>query len=346
MNFQILIIISIFFLIIILWNFIYPNRKETFENNDHTKETFENNDHTKEEETIDANTEFYESEINTSSRLGNYLSCYFYKMGLAFLHGKNFKTNIQQNGDMFTNYLPDKVIFDESVQDAFISVGITDISLQTELDKIDGDCQSAWTIMTKEFETFWKIMKPTINTILKEALEKSNLNKIVDAPVIHYRCSDSPMNKLGYYHFQKYSFFKDSLDMIQQKTGKKYDKLYICYCNSHESSNENHNSCDKYVGSLTEYLESLGYEVINKCQSVNKDFATMFYAPGLISTCSSLSFMAGFFSDGIFIASMYDERKSRQCEDCDDWFKKGYTLKHSEVENYHDTEKVISILKA
>jgi hypothetical protein len=340
MKFEILIIISIFFLIIIVWNFIYPNRKETFENND-------DDDKKEEEEPIDldTNTEFYDIGIDTSSRLGNYLSCYFYKMGLAFLHGKNFKTNIQKNGDMFTNYLPEKVIIDKTVQDAFISVGITDVSLQTELDKIDGDCQSAWTVMSKEFETFWKIMKPTINRILKDALEKSNLKKMVDAPVIHYRCSDMPFGKLEYYHFQKYSFFKDSLDIIQQKTGKKYEKVYICYCNSHISSNENQTSCDKYVGSLTEYLESLGYKVINKCQSANEDFATMFYAPGLISTSSSFSFMSGFFSDGVFIASMYDERKNRQCNDCEDWLQRGYTLKHAEVENYHDTTKVINMLK-
>jgi hypothetical protein len=103
--------------------------------------------------------------------------------------------------------------------------------------------------------------------------------------------------------------------------------------------------CDTYSKSFIQYLESLGYEVVVKCQSVSEDFATMFYAPALISTCSSLSFMAGYFSDGVFISSMFDERKNRHCDNCDDWFLKGYSLKHAEVEDYADTDNVISMLR-
>jgi hypothetical protein len=91
-------------------------------------------------------------------------------------------------------------------------------------------------------------------------------------------------------------------------------------------------------------LESLGYEIVVKCQSVDQDFATLFYAPGVISTSSSFSFMAGYFSDGVFVSSMYDERKHRECNDCGDWLKTGYTLKHADVVDYHDTSNVISIL--
>jgi 7-cyano-7-deazaguanine synthase in queuosine biosynthesis len=104
--------------------------------------------------------------------------------------------------------------------------------------------------------------------------------------------------------------------------------------------------------SLVNYLESLGYEVIEKCQSVNEDFATIFYAPGIISTISSFSFMAGYFSDGVFISSMYNETGSMynkkedvHCNECGDWYLKGYSLKHSQVDDYHETEKVIDFLK-
>jgi hypothetical protein len=293
----------------------------------------------------DENTHVLKTMHNPNSQLGNFLSCYFFNLGLAFFNGKNFQTDIPTETDIFIKYFPDKVEFDPSIQQAFISVGITNESIQQDLDQIDGFCWSAWTVVTKQMETFWTIMKPTVNRIMKKALEQAGLDRTLDAPAIHYRCSDSPMNKLGYYHFQKYSFFKDSLDTIEKKTNKKYKKVYICYCNSHNSLKENQESCDKYVKSLTDYLESLGYEVIIKCQSVNEDFATMFYAPGLISTSSSFSFMAGFFSDGVFIISIYDEPKDRVCEECDDWSKKGYTLKHSEVADYYDTNNVISLIK-
>ena len=321
MNKKICILLIILFLFLIIpffWNI------DSFNNNDD-------------------DTQFFNT--NSSYGLGNYLCCYFYSMGQAFLNGKHFQTNIDSNSDIFIKYLPDKVIFDKSVQDAFISAGITNESLQQELNNINGHCDSAWEVTTKERETFWTIMKPTINRILKESFEKGKLQKQVDAPVIHYRCSDIPFGRLEYYHFQKYEFFKEALGTIKQKTGQKYEKVYICYCNTHLSSTENQKSCDKYFKSLTEYLENLGYEVIAKCQSVDEDFAMMFYAPGLISTSSSFSFMAGFFSDGVFISSMYDERKNRKCDDCGDWYKKEYTLKHADVADYHDTDTVISMLK-
>jgi hypothetical protein len=176
-----LITIILFFILVLCWNYFIGN--EYFDSLQ-----------------IDSDTEFYNIEIHTSSRLGNFLSCYFYNMGLAFLHGKHFQTTIGKTGDMFTDNFPEKVSFDKSVQDAFISVGITDELLKTQLDTFDGNCHSAWNIVFKETEMFWTIMKPTINRILKDALEKNNMNKMVDAPVIHYRCSDSPINKLEYYY--------------------------------------------------------------------------------------------------------------------------------------------------
>ena len=173
-----------------------------------------------EEINVDSDTELYKINIDTS-RLGNILSCYFYNIGLAFLHGKNFQTIIHEEGDMFTNYLPQKVEFDSSIQQAFISAGINDEILQKNLESFDNNCHSAWNIISKDLETFWNIMKPITNRLLKDALVKSGLDKPIDAPVIHFRCSDSPLNRLEYYHFQKYSFFKDSLEMIEKKTQKK-----------------------------------------------------------------------------------------------------------------------------
>lgn len=294
-------------------------------------------------ENFEENTEVINFTENIA--IGNTLNCYFYSMGLAFLHGKHFQTNSINGKIDFIRHLPTTVEFDKHIQDAFIASGITNESLQTELNKIDGYCWSSWTTLTKERETFWTIMKPTVNRLLKQALEKSGLYKNIDAPVIHFRCSDVPLDRIEYYHFQKYNYFKDALNTIQQKNNQTYNKVYICYCNTHYSNPQNKSSCDIYYNSLVRYLESLGYEVITKCSSTEDDFSTMFYAPGLISTSSSLSFIAGFFSDGVFISSMYDERIGRQCENCQDWFKPGYTLKHSEVQDYHDTSSVISLLQ-
>ena len=277
--------------------------------------------------------------------IGNTLACYFYSMGLAFLRGKNFETPSINGRSDFIQHLPNKVGFDKTIQDAFILAGITNESLDEELNKINGLCVSSWTVLSKERETFWTIMKPKVNELIKQALEKSGLNKQTDAPVIHYRCSDVPFLRMSNYHFHKYSFFKNGLDMIQEKTGKKYNKVYISYCNTHDAPIESQESCDIYFKSFVKYLESLGYEVISKCNSPDEDFATMFYAPGIISTSSSFSFMAGFFSDGVFVSSFYDEKSDRKCDNCDDWLQNGYTLKHLNVIDYHDQQSVISQLQ-
>ena len=176
-NFTKIVLILLILLFIILFIHKHPQQQNTIE-------TFE--------------TEEFVADLDPNSQLGNFLSCYFYKLGLAFLHGKNYKTNIPQNNDtkIFTNYLPNMVEFDPNIQAEFIAAGITDASLINELNQIDGHCVSAWNIFTKEREQFWTILKPTINDLLKQAMEKANLKKEIDAPVIHYRCSDVPMQRL------------------------------------------------------------------------------------------------------------------------------------------------------
>jgi hypothetical protein len=93
------------------------------------------------------------------------------------------------------------------------------------------------------------------------------------------------------------------------------------------------------------YLKTLGYTATVKCSKIDEDFATLFYAPAVIGTGGSFSFMAGFFSDGLFFSSMYDEGKDRELKDSDGWLLNGYTLKHSEVADYYDTNTVIKSLK-
>jgi hypothetical protein len=323
----VIIVLILLFVIIFIQNYIHIQKTPTIE-------TFE--------------TEEFVADLDPNSQLGNFLSCYFYKLGLAFLHGKNYKTNIPRNNEtnIFTNYLPDMVDFDPNIQAEFMAAGITDGSLINELNEIDGHCVSAWNVLTKEREQFWTILKPVINKLLKEALEKANLKKEIDAPVIHYRCSDVPMQRLEYYHFQKYEYFKNALQQIEEKTNQKYDKVYICYCNTHISKEKNQTACDKYSESLVNYLNELGYEAILKCNKIDEDFATMFYAPGLIGTSGSFSFMAGYFSDGVFISSAYDERKDRQCKDCDDRIQSNYVVKHAEIPDYYDTTAVIKLLSS
>jgi hypothetical protein len=149
--------------------------------------------------------------------------------------------------------------------------------------------------------------------------------------------------RLNQYHLQKYSYFKECLDQVSYL---KYKKIKLVSCQFHNSSEENRTACEKYLSSLSDYLTSLGYMVEMQCKSNVEDFASLFYAPVVISTGGSFSFMSGFFGHGIFISEGHSiDKHETKCTECE-WLKSGYSLNHEDVKDYYDTDNVISIFKS
>lgn len=278
---------------------------------------------------------------NINLNVGNYLVIYFYLIGKNFLEGKDFNYKLK-NKD-FIRDLPSKIPLNKNIQNELIKNGFTVNELILEEKKII--LVAMWTIINKRREKFWLIMKPLINQILNETFLKNNLKKEIDCPVIHFRCSDTPFIKNGYYYFQRYKFFKDSLEDIKKTKNINYKKIILLSCNFHKSVDKNSEKCNIYASSLKDYLNNIGYEVIIQCESNIDDFATIFYAPAIISTCSSFSFIGGFFSDGIFISEGHYNcnKKEIKCKDCGNWLKNGYSLNHKDVD-YYDTQNVINLL--
>lgn len=60
------------------------------------------------------------------------------------------------------------------------------------------------------------------------------------------------------------------------------------------------------------------------------------------------SFMSGFFGKGLFYSGGHIEEKDKKagCTMCNKWLINKYEIKHSMVDDYHDTDKVISLLKS
>lgn len=282
-----------------------------------------------------------ENFTNINLNIGNYLVVYFYLMGKTFLEGRDFNYKLK-NKD-FIKDLPSHVPLNKSIRDELIKNGFTVNELIMEEQKII--LVAMWTIINKRRETFWLIMKPLINQILDDTFKKNNLQKQIDYPVIHFRCSDTPFIKNGYYFFQRYKFFKNSLEEIKKIKNIDYKKVILLSCNFHKTTDKNSEKCNIYAYSLKDYLEEHGYEVIIQCDSNIDDFATIFYAPAIISTCSSFSFIGGFFSDGIFISEgHYNCNKNDvKCTDCGDWLKNGYSIDHKDVDDYYNTDNVIKL---
>ncbi len=116
---------------------------------------------------------------------------------------------------------------------------------------------------------------------------------------------------------------------------------------SHKSINKNKECCSFYVDQLKLYLESFNYKIIIECNDINTDFALMFYAPAVISNGSSMSFMSGFFGNGIFISEGHFREidgKIEKNNNHGDWLVEGYSILHKDVKNYYDKEEVLKLL--
>jgi hypothetical protein len=315
MNILFIIIILIFIIIIFLIYTSYIKSKEHFNKNN-----------------------------NVSLNIGNVLSAYFYDLGKAIINQEDFK--YQQYDEIFFKNLPTEIKINElnDIYNCFIKNNITAQFFKDYY----GD--GIWECINKNKENYNKCMKPIINKILNEAFIKSNLVKDTKDVVIHFRCADTPFVRHFAYHFQKYKYFKDALDKIKQTTNifNNTNKIIILYNNTHLSNENNMKACDIYVNELKKYIINLGYNVNIESYSNIDDFAIMFYAPAVISTHSSFSFMSGFFGMGKFISAghFYENETIEKCDECDNWLYKGYDLMHKDVVDYYDTNTVINQLKS
>jgi alpha-N-acetylglucosamine transferase len=301
----------------------------------------------------------YKTNINID--IGNYLSNYFYYLGLSLLEKKDFKFKVDnvefiKHLPSFINYKNNTYYNHTTLYNKLKQNGITlDFFKKITLP------ETMWFMYNNLYYKFWLCMKDIVYTILDNAFIKSNLKKTVDTPVIHFRCSDTPYVKHTHYHFQKYEFYKEVLDKISMSqksnntntntnTNTKTNKIKIklLSCSFHRSDDAIKKSCEIYTKSLCDYLNSINYEPIVECNKNIEDFATLFYAPAVISIGSSFSFMSGFFGKGLFYSGGHIEENDKKtgCTLCDKWLITKYEIKHSMIDDYHDTEKVISILKS
>jgi len=258
---------------------------------------------------------------------------------LCILEKKDFRNHIEPNIN-FIKYLPAYIPYNHGeIRNQLVKKGVTvnDIRRRASF--------SLWFIYDDKVMNFWICLKELIHNILDDALRRSNLYQEVKDPVIHFRCADTPFVKNVQYHFVKYEFYKNALEKIYKKYPNKEKKVIVLSCNTHRSNEKMKNSCIKYTDFLNDYLKKNKYNPDVKCGSNIMDFATMFYAPGVISIGSSYSFFAGFFGNGMFITTEHVEEKfeKRGCTICNDWMLTG-KIKHKDIPDYYDYETVNKML--
>jgi hypothetical protein len=283
---------------------------------------------------------YIENYENIDVDIGNHICRYFYHYSLSILEKKDFNNPIISNAN-FIKYLPDKIPYDPILYNKFISAKLT-YDIVKNMPEF-----SMWYVIDKNILSLWTILKPTIHNILDNAFIKSNLKKIVKNPVIHFRCSDVPFIQSRDYFLQKYEFFKIALSKINKSVPNK--NIILLSCTSHKSNNTNSITCNNYANHIKEYIEKLDYNVNTICNTNLDDFATLFYAPAVISTSGSYSFMSGFFGNGIFISTEHCLNGTTgccaDCEDYDKYFIRGFNISHDKIKDYYNTKEVIQLLQ-
>ena len=277
--------------------------------------------------------------------IGNYLSDYFYNLGTSILLQKDY-SYAPPDVDFFRN-LPTSIPYSSIDPSIYANLTANGITHDEFIKKFD--CKVClWFVNNNMNHAFWTSMRPIINSILDETLIKSNLKKVVEYPVIHFRCADTPFVRHGQYHFQKYKFYKKTLERINSTLSQSYSKVILLSCNFHRSDEEKKVACGSYTSSLSEYLKSISYEPIVECKSNIEDFATIFYAPAVISIGSSFSFMSGFFGKGLFFSGGHREESDAEggCDTCNNWLDYTDEIKHNTVKDYYKAEQVIKILQS
>jgi len=288
------------------------------------------------------NKENYE---NINIDIGNQLSDYYYRIVMSILEKKDFEYSTngtwfndhyqENNIHSFIKEFPQKIPFNEELYNEFVENNINISHLKENTYSI-----GFWAATNKNIEKIHNIMKPTMNKLFNETFIKLNLKKEIKYPIIHFRCADTPFIKQGWYHLQKYSFFNNALNEIEKKIGK-INKITILSCTDHLSNEENKNACNKYAELLKTKLSNYNPEL--KCNTNVDDFVSMFYAPAVISTTSSFSFMSGFFGNGIYIEPIVMNVNDDSCVDCDNPYR-GYNIAHNKVDDYHNVDEVYKLL--
>jgi len=272
-------------------------------------------------------------EVNS---IGNRMSDYFAGVGLAFYDGHDYNDDNNYNdvNHPLNKYMPQVVKFDPELQSELKK------SLSPQAIDVVRDYKgktASWVVVNDDVYQFWKIMKPTVKKMLSDLFDKLEMNKNVKWPIIHYRCSDVPFWRMRHYHVQRFQYYKDTLNEIKNK-GVNIKKITIMYNSSHQSGNENKEACDNYIDMLREYLSSMDIETEINSETNVEDFAQLFYAPAVISTGGSFSFMSAFFGDGIFITAPSEPIKN--CDKNCDFIKKEYNIEHEDVISYHDIDEM------
>jgi hypothetical protein len=216
----------------------------------------------------------------TGNALGNRFAEYFYYTW------KNDKLGL------FKNRILSRMTKNDELKTIYNKLINNDIKLIKNKKIIyDSYGDNSWHPNNKNYTLYIKNIRPYVNKVYKKIFDKMDIKY----PVVHFRCSDIPMNQVGkrisYYHIPKL----ESILWISKKIKERnYKKIIFLTCDNHRSVKNNKKTCNNLSNSYINMFKNQNIDVKIQCESILYDFATMIYSPLLISlNASSFSLMAG-----------------------------------------------------
>ena len=190
-------------------------------------------------------------------------------------------------------------------------------------------------------------MSPLIHATLAPSVRAHAPRARRDTVIVHFRCSDGPMNGHWAYTFLKYKYYIRALNIAAVRPPA---TLLLLVCDSWLRKDEA-SPCKAYAKHLKGVLEAAGYRIRITCGSVESDFSRMVAARVLISggAGSSMAYMAALASKNVAVVPA--PRPAPGVEPVilpKDYMRKnmhmlywpGMRLEHEHVRDYGDTVTV------
>ena len=217
-----------------------------------------------------------------TENIGNALVVYFGQIATAVLAGCD--VNIDHNIKMMT--LPTHISYSPAHH------MLTRTPSTMDLDTSDAMWQS-------HSAPVLHYMSPLIHTTLVSAVHRHARHARRDAVMVHFRCSDGPMNGHWAYTFLKYKYYIRALNIANVRPPA---TITLLACDSWLRKGVT-SPCRAYAKHIKSVLEAAGYRVRIACGSIEADFSRMVTARVLISggTGSSMAYMAALASTNVAV---------------------------------------------
>lgn len=268
--------------------------------------------------------------------LGNIMASFFYATNTNLVDVGQVNFYIEQINKMHDSEL--KIFYQKLPWQSKFSVNLINNYISKDED--------AWSSLDSNgankphYLEFWQKVRPIMQNFYAQHLPPVATTN----PVVHFRCSDSPMNRNIQYHLTKTATVAWMAEQIKKRG---YSNITFLSCNTHHKLDNN--SCARYADYYIKLFNQHGIQTNVACDSVLYDFSLMYNSPLLVSlNTSSFSFMAGIAKNpsdyiscnmGIEIKGKYHKQKIA------DWtLDNSEPLLHQNVLDYSKTEDVIKQL--